>query len=53
MVRHPSPAAAVSNLAEQGIIVDHRPGHVRISPHVYNTEQEIDRCVHALASFRA
>ena len=52
MVRHDDPAGAVANLAEQGIIVDHRPGHVRVSPHVYNTEEEIDRCVEALASYR-
>jgi len=33
--------------------VDHRPGHVRISPHFYNTETEIDRCVEVLAAFPA
>ncbi len=49
MVRHDDPAGAVARLASQGIIVDHRPGFVRISPHVYNTEDEIDRCVEALA----
>lgn len=51
MVRHSDPGGAVAHLAEQGIIVDHRPGHVRISPHFYNTEAEIDRCVEALAAF--
>ncbi len=51
MVRHPDPAGAVAHLAERGIIVDHRPGHVRISPHFYNTEEEIDRLVEALASY--
>jgi kynureninase len=49
MVRHPRPAEAVSALAAQGIIVDHRPGHVRVSPHFYNTDEEIDRLVEALA----
>lgn len=53
MVRHDDPSGAVAHLAEQGIIVDHRPGHVRISPHVYNTEDEIDRCVAALAAYRS
>lgn len=53
MVRHGDPAGAVAHLAEQGIIVDHRPGHVRVSPHVYNTEAEIDRCVEALAGYRS
>ena len=53
MVRHTDPAAAVAHLAEDGIIVDHRPGFVRVSPHFYNTEEEIDRCVDALSRFRA
>jgi selenocysteine lyase/cysteine desulfurase len=51
MVRHADPAGAVAHLAERGIIVDHRPGHVRVSPHFYNTEQELDRCVEALAGY--
>lgn len=51
MVKHADPAAAVAHLADHGIIVDHRPGFVRISPHFYNTEEEIDRCVDALAAF--
>lgn len=51
MVRHDDPAGAVARLAGLGIIVDHRPGHVRISPHFYNTEDEIDRCVAALAGY--
>ena len=51
MVRHPDPAGAVRHLAQQGVIVDHRPGFVRVSPHFYNTEAEVDRCVEALASF--
>jgi selenocysteine lyase/cysteine desulfurase len=52
MVRHPDPAGAVRHLATRGVIVDHRPGFVRVSPHFYNTEEEVDRCVEALASFR-
>jgi selenocysteine lyase/cysteine desulfurase len=53
MVRHDDPGAAVRRLAENGIIVDHRPGHVRISPHFYNTREEVDRCVDALSETRA
>ena len=51
MIRHDDPAGAVRHLAEQRVIVDHRPGFVRVSPHFYNTEEEIDRCVDVLASF--
>ena len=53
MVRHDDPAGAVAHLAEEGIVVDHRPGHVRVSPHFYNTEGEVDRFVEALAGYRA
>jgi selenocysteine lyase/cysteine desulfurase len=49
MVAHPDPAAAVARLTAQDIIVDWRPGHVRISPHFYNTEAEVDRVIEALA----
>lgn len=52
-IRHDDPAGAVRHLAERGVIVDHRPGFVRVSPHFYNTEEELDRCVEVLASFRA
>jgi selenocysteine lyase/cysteine desulfurase len=49
MVAHPDPARAVARLAERDIIVDFRPGHVRISPHFYNTADEIDRVLAELA----
>jgi kynureninase len=49
MIRHPDPPGAVDALDRDDIIVDHRPGHVRVSPHVYNTDDEIDRFVEALA----
>jgi selenocysteine lyase/cysteine desulfurase len=49
MIRHADPAGAVRHLAERGIIVDHRPGFVRVSPHFYNTPEEVDRCVDVLA----
>ena len=51
-VRHPDPASAVKRLAERDIVVDHRPGLVRVSPHFYNTETEIDLCVEALSEFK-
>ncbi|HSM06968.1 MAG TPA: aminotransferase class V-fold PLP-dependent enzyme [Longimicrobiales bacterium] len=49
MVEHHDPKGAVRSLDEAGIIVDSRPGHVRVSPHVYNTEDEVDQAVTALA----
>jgi selenocysteine lyase/cysteine desulfurase len=52
MVAHADPGAAVARLDEAGIIVDHRPGHVRVSPHVYNTEDEVDLVVAELAATR-
>ncbi len=48
MVRHDDPAGAVQALAAEGIIVDHRPGYVRVSPHFYNTESEVDAFIAAL-----
>jgi kynureninase len=50
MVAHPQPAGAVGALGAAGIIVDWRPGYVRISPHFYNTEAEIDLVADALAA---
>ncbi len=53
MIAHPAPADAVERLAERDIIVDRRPGHVRVSPHFYNTEAEVDRVVDELAGVGA
>jgi selenocysteine lyase/cysteine desulfurase len=52
MIEHDQPAAAVAALAEAGVIVDSRPGFVRVSPHFYNTEEEIDRFMDVLARER-
>jgi selenocysteine lyase/cysteine desulfurase len=51
MIRHSDPAGAVAHLAQRGIIVDHRPGHVRVSPHFYNTEDEIEDFLQAMDAF--
>jgi len=51
MIRHDDPPGAVRHLAEEGVIVDHRPGYVRVSPHFYNTEEEVDRCVDVLTAY--
>jgi len=50
MVRHADAAGAVHTLANQGIIVDHRAGYVRISPHFYNTVDENAAAVAALVA---
>lgn len=42
------PARATRLLAERRIIVDHRPGVMRISPYFYNTFEENERIVAAL-----
>jgi len=52
MVQHPDPPGAVAHLAGHGITVDHRPGHVRVSPHFYNNVEELDRFVEVLAGFQ-
>ncbi|MEM7416049.1 MAG: aminotransferase class V-fold PLP-dependent enzyme [Gemmatimonadota bacterium] len=51
MIQHDDPPGAVRHLAELGTIVDHRPGYIRVSPHFYNTEDEIDRCIDQLLQF--
>jgi selenocysteine lyase/cysteine desulfurase len=45
---HPAEALAEA-LAERSIHVSHRAGRLRLSPHVYNTEEEIDRALDVLA----
>ncbi len=47
---HPDPHAAVDRLRERGIIVDARPGVVRLSPHFFNREEEIDRALEAMVA---
>jgi kynureninase len=49
MVAHADPAAAVQRLTRHDIIVDARPGYVRVSPHFYNTPDELDLFVDVLA----
>jgi selenocysteine lyase/cysteine desulfurase len=52
MIAIDDPAGAVDDLAERGIIVDWRPGHVRISPHFYNLESEIELVMAELRNWR-
>lgn len=48
MVRHDDARGAVARLAERNMIVDHRAGYVRVSPHFYNTLAENERFVELL-----
>jgi selenocysteine lyase/cysteine desulfurase len=43
------PACLIEGLAGEGIHVAPRLGRMRISPHVYNDEADVDRFVTALA----
>jgi kynureninase len=49
----PDPAAAVAALARERIIVDQRPGVVRLSPYFYNTLADIERAAAALGRHAA
>jgi selenocysteine lyase/cysteine desulfurase len=51
MVQHSDPPGAVAHLAGAGVIVDHRPGHIRVSPHFYNTPDEISHFLDTLRTF--
>jgi kynureninase len=44
---------AVAYLDRQDIIVDARPGHVRLSPHFYNTADDVDAALAALRAWSA
>jgi len=50
----PSSAAVADELIKRGVIIDHRPGAgIRMAPHFYNTEQEIDHAMTTLAEIVA
>ena len=52
MVSCKNPAVVVESLRENNIIVDHRPGSVRISPFFYNTEDDINHCIKVMADIK-
>ncbi len=47
--RHRDPYELAARLAVKGVIVSPRPGRVRVSPHFYNTKEEIDILLEALS----
>ena len=53
MLRADDPAAIVRSLREQQILVDYRPGYVRVSPYFYNTVEDNMVLVDALKGLGA
>jgi selenocysteine lyase/cysteine desulfurase len=47
------PQETVAELQKRGFTVDYRPGLVRVSPHFYNTVDDLDRFMDALAEVQA
>jgi len=52
-LEHPEPQRVVDALRAEGVICDSRPGLVRLSPHYFNTSDEMDRALELLAPLRA
>lgn len=52
VLRMEDPAKATKVLAQEKIIVDHRPGKLRVSPYFYNTPEENQRLIEALVKHR-
>jgi kynureninase len=52
-LEHPDPSRSVEKLRAHGVIADYRPGLIRLSPHYFNTAEEIDRALELLAPLRA
>ncbi len=48
-LEHAEPQHAVDALRAHGLICDSRPGLIRLSPHYFNTAEEIDRALALLA----
>jgi selenocysteine lyase/cysteine desulfurase len=46
------PRPLVRACRQAGIVINHRAGRIRVSPHCYNTEEELDRLVEELARRR-
>lgn len=53
MLRVQQPQETVAALGRRGFTVDYRPGLVRVSPHFYNTEDDVERLMDALEAIQA
>jgi selenocysteine lyase/cysteine desulfurase len=51
-VRSTDPPALVGELAKERIIVSYRDENVRVAAHLYSTEEDVDRLLHALETRR-
>src|SRR5688572_22496952 len=52
-VGHPDAASITNELIRRNIIVDYRPGAgVRISPHFYNTDEEMETVINEMKTIR-
>ena len=51
-LEHPNAREAVEALRRSGVIADARPGLIRLSPHYFNTLEEMDRALVTLAPLR-
>ena len=52
MVEMADPTAMVAEMASKAIVIDSRPGAVRLSPYFYNTTEDIDSAVQAMTEIR-
>ena len=52
-LEHPEPGRAVDALRAKGVITDSRPGLIRLSPHYFNTADEMTHALELLAPLRA
>ena len=52
-LEHPEPQRAVDALRASGVICDSRPALIRLSPHYFNTLEEMDLALELLAPLRA
>lgn len=52
MLKVKDPEETVQQLSGQGFTVDYRPGLLRVSPHFFNTEGDVDQFMDALAALQ-